>query len=250
MVRRVVLGGGVPLVGPQEELRGPSVYAPRGFTSRGGEVRIFVIFYDKQINKQTNKRSSSGHNHWVRSPPLEHGHVAATPKIDVNLRCRQTLQRQLGGVKLCSAHSVCLRARPYLHHALTRLYARPPTHITPLHVTTLHSHLPSAHNTLFIVFSVLYSSLLHTHTSQHIVFCKHIGPRLCVRFFVKGAHSMGLIHIHTKHSINTRKYPTPTPLGKVFKRALVVPSSTPHQRAFVCGACKGTAQVGVSLVPL
>ena len=33
MVRRVVLGGGVPLVGPQKELRGPSVYTPRGFTS-------------------------------------------------------------------------------------------------------------------------------------------------------------------------------------------------------------------------
>ena len=31
--RRVVLSGGVPLVGPQEELRGPSGYTPRGFTS-------------------------------------------------------------------------------------------------------------------------------------------------------------------------------------------------------------------------
>jgi len=28
----VFLGGGVPLVGPQEELRGPSGYTPRGFT--------------------------------------------------------------------------------------------------------------------------------------------------------------------------------------------------------------------------
>jgi len=30
---RVVLGDCVPLVGPQEELRGPSGYTPRGFTS-------------------------------------------------------------------------------------------------------------------------------------------------------------------------------------------------------------------------
>jgi len=43
---------------------------------------------------------------------------------------------------------------------------------------------------------------------------------------------------------------SPTRLGKVYKRALVVPPSSPHQRAFVCGACIGTAQVGVSLVSL
>jgi len=55
-------------------------------------------------------------------------------------------------------------------------------------------------------------------------------------------------HIRLAHSINTRKHPTPTPLGKVYKRALVVPPSSHHQRVFVCGACTGTAQVGVSLV--
>ena len=32
------------------------------------------------------------------------------------------------------------------------------------------------------------------------------------------------------HNKNKRKYPTTTPLGKVFKRALVVPSFSPHQR--------------------
>jgi len=62
--------------------------------------------------------------------------------------------------------------------------------------------------------------------------------------------SMGLFHIHTNRSINTRKHPTPTPLGKVYKRALVVPSSTPHQIVFVCGACKCTTQVVISLVSL
>jgi len=37
-----------------------------------------------------------------------------------------------------------------------------------------------------------------------------------------------------------------------YKRALVVlgPQSSPHQRAFVCGACTGTTQVGVSLESL
>jgi len=48
---------------------------------------------------------------------------------------------------------------------------------------------------------------------------------------VKGARSMGP--------------PTPTLLGKVCKRALVVLPSSPYQKVFVCGACIGTAQVGV-----
>ena len=42
----------------------------------------------------------------------------------------------------------------------------------------------------------------------------------------------------------------PSRLGRVYKRALVVPPSSPHQRVFVCVACTGTAQVGVSLVSL
>jgi len=74
------------------------------------------------------------------------------------------------------ADSVCLRARPYLHHASTRPRTRPPTHTTPLNVTTLHSHLPSAHNTLSIVISTLYSHLPHTHTPQHIIFLQIYWP--------------------------------------------------------------------------
>jgi len=42
----------------------------------------------------------------------------------------------------------------------------------------------------------------------------------------------------------------PTRLGNVYKRVLVILPSSPHQRAFVCGACIGTAQVGVSLVSI
>ena len=53
----MVLGGGVPLVGPQEELHGPSGYTPRGFTEPrvGGEVRIFGFHNNKQTNKKTKK---------------------------------------------------------------------------------------------------------------------------------------------------------------------------------------------------
>ena len=51
----MVLGGDVPSVGPQEELRGPSVYF-QGFyfePTTGGEVRIFGFYTIK--NKQANK---------------------------------------------------------------------------------------------------------------------------------------------------------------------------------------------------
>jgi len=64
------------------------------------------------------------------------------------------------------------------------------------------------------------------------------------------AKESATIYIHSTHSINTRKHPTHAPLGNVYTRALVVPPSSPHQRAFVCGACTGTAQVDVSLVSL
>ena len=59
MVRRVVLGGGVPLVGPQEELRGPSGYTPRGFTSSPKREAKwgFLGFITK--NKQTNEPERS-----------------------------------------------------------------------------------------------------------------------------------------------------------------------------------------------
>jgi len=39
------------------------------------------------------------------------------------------------------------------------------------------------------------------------------------------------LHIHSNHSINTHEHPTPAPLGKVYKRALVVPPSSPHHKA-------------------
>jgi len=64
------------------------------------------------------------------------------------------------------------------------------------------------------------------------------------------AKDRATIHINSTHSINTCKHPTPTRFGKVYKRALVVPPVSPYQRAFVCGSCTGTTQVGISLVSL
>jgi len=53
----VVLGGGVPLVGPQEELRGPSGYTPRVLLKAQGGRRSkdFRGLYQQTI-KQTNKQ--------------------------------------------------------------------------------------------------------------------------------------------------------------------------------------------------
>jgi len=62
---------------------------------------------------------------------------------------------------------------------------------------------------------------------------RHVPPGLVSA----AAKDRATLHIHSR-------------LGKVYKKALVVPPSSPYQRAFVCGACTGTAQVGVSLVSL
>jgi len=105
------------------------------------------------------------------------------------------------------------------------------------------------HNTLSA--TSLHSHLLPVPPHSHLYFgyklpVWHVPPGFVSAF----AKDRATIHIHSTHSINTRKHPTPTRLGKVCKRALVVPPSSPHQRTFVRGTCIGTAQVGVSLVSL
>jgi len=55
MVRRVVLGGGEPLVGPQEELRYSSKYTPRGVTSSPGREAKQGFSGFIPTNKQTKK---------------------------------------------------------------------------------------------------------------------------------------------------------------------------------------------------
>jgi len=92
-------------------------------------------------------------------------------------------------------------------------------------------------------------------TSLHPTAISILAIKLPVRKVPLGLASVfdkdrATLHIHSTHSINTRTHPTPTRLGQVYKRALVVPPSFPHQRAFVCGACIGTAQVGVLWVSL
>jgi len=120
-----------------------------------------------------------------------------------------------------SADSGCLRAHCYLHHAPPRPHLASHPHNT---LAYNHSSLPPP--------SVL--PLPRTHTFQHIIFCKYIGPRLCVRFFVKGARSMGLLHIHTTHSMNNHKHPTPTRLGKDTKEPWLYPSPPlTKERSFV-----------------
>jgi len=149
-------------------------------------------------------------DHLVGTPTLDHngrvtGRAAAKPTIGARQR------------RLCSSSCSPL---PAPCSAKTSYLASHPHNTTPLHATTPHFHLP------------LYSHPPKPTPSNTLFFCANIDPRFCVRFFVKGAHSM--------------RPPTPTRLGKVYKEALVVPLSSPHQRAFVCGACIGTAQVGVS----
>jgi len=67
---------GVPLVGPQEELRGPSgfkVYSQGFFEPRSaGKVRIFEFYNNKKTKKQTNKQS-----HWCSAAP-----EVVMPKVD------------------------------------------------------------------------------------------------------------------------------------------------------------------------
>ena len=79
----MVLGGGVPLVGPQGELCSPSGYTPRGFffqTRVGDKVRI-VGFY---TNKQTNKQGLFGPPATVKPPKKEqngvHNHLSVSKR--------------------------------------------------------------------------------------------------------------------------------------------------------------------------
>jgi len=99
-----------------------------------------------------------------------------------------------------------------------------------------------------------WEDLLPAHTvppHSHLYFgCNPPVPDVLLVLASVHAKNREIRHIHSTHSINLGQHPTPTPLGKVYKRAVVVPPSSPHQRTFVCGACTGAAQVGVSLVSL
>jgi len=164
----------------------------------------------------------------VPSFPVKDHWVGLLPLIIMGAQ-RRNLRLARG-----SAESVCLRAHRYLHHAPPRPHTRPRTLTTPLHATTLHSHLLPAHTPA---------------PRSHLSF----GCKLPVTVRTPGlaptvAKDRATLHIHSTHSINTSKHPPPTHLGRVYKGGLVVPLSSPHQKAFACGVCIGTAQVGVLLV--
>jgi len=172
------------------------------------------------IPSPTNLRPTSSvssfpvEDHLVGTPTLDHiGRVTGRTAAKPTISARQR--------RLCLYSCLPL---PAPCSDKTSYPASHPHNTTPLHATTPHSHLP------------LYSHPPKPTPSNTSFFCANIDPRFCVRFFEKGAHSMSP--------------PTPTRLGKVYKGTLVVPLSSPHQRAFVCGACIGTTQVGISLVSL
>ena len=119
-----------------------------------------------------------------------------------------------------STDFVCHRVHRY--HGLPRSDTWPRTLTIPLHATILHSHLLPAH-----------TPAPHSHL--------YFGYKLTVT-----ARTTGL----APNVAKDRALPHPlTPWQSILK-AFVVPLSSPHQRAFVCGACIGTAQVGVLLVSL
>ena len=135
-----------------------------------------------------------------------------------------------------SAESVCLRAHRYLHYAPSRPHTRPRTLTKPLHTATLHSHLLPAH-----------TPAPHSHLS--------FGNKLPVTARTPGlvptvAKDRATLHFHSTHSINTHNHPTPTRLGHVYKRALVVPQSSPQQRAFVCGRAQAPHRLASRWCPL
>ena len=56
-IARMVLGVAVPLVGPQEQLRGPSAYTPRGLSSNPRrKAKIFGFYNNKKKGKKKQKR--------------------------------------------------------------------------------------------------------------------------------------------------------------------------------------------------
>jgi len=137
-----------------------------------------------------------------------------------------------------SADSVCLCAHRYLHHALSRPHTRPRTHNIPLQP---HFTPTSSRPTLFYLIAI---SVLA------IIACPGRTPGLVVPTIAKDSATLTDRDIHSTHSINSHTHLTPTRLGKVYTRDLVVTPSSPNQREFVCGVCIGTAQVGISLVSL
>jgi len=116
------------------------------------------------------------------------------------------------------------------------------------------SHAPTQHPCMQPHFTPT-SSL---HTLLHLIAISILATN-CLSGTCRRALSLQLVRTELPFTstqttsltpANTRP---PHPLAKYKKedkRALVVPPGSPQQRALGCGACTGTAQVGVSLVSL
>jgi len=145
-----------------------------------------------------------------------------------------------------SADSVCLRADCCLHHGPPRPHTLPRTHTTPLHATTLHSHLLPAHTTQ-----------PHSHLCFDYKYHVWGVPLGLASVFAKNSATL---HNHSTHSINTRKHPTPTPLGNVYTGVLIaLPFLLTKERSTVgralapyrvASCCTGTTQGVISLMSL
>ena len=91
---------------------------------------------------------------------------------------------------------------------------------------------------------------------SYVLLCLLLVPlSLTCQFMLNVQRNRSTLHDHSNfkplhYYCDTCRHPPPTTLGKVYKRALVVPSSTPYQRAFAYEACTGTTQVGVLLLSL
>jgi len=164
---------------------------------------LHLRFYSHHFPLPTPSPTTLSRAFPVFSFPVE-DHFVGTPTLSHNVRA--TAKPMIGAWQRRVSLSSC-SPLPVPCSTKTSYPASHANNTTPFHATTPHSHLP------------LYSHPPTPTPSNTSFFCTNIDPRFCVRFFVKGAHSMGS--------------PTPTHFGKVYKGALVVSFSSPHQRAFV-----------------
>jgi len=160
-----------------------------------------------------------------------------------------------------SAASVCLRADRYLHHVEDHCGGFPPSERSG------KTHDWRAAAPILFVFVLIATCTMARQDltpclapSQHPCMQPHFTPAcsppiplhpIAISVLAINSLSRARRWASSQQPLRIERPSTsPTRLGKVYKGALVVPPSSPHQRAFVCGACIGTAQIGVSLVSL
>jgi len=158
-----------------------------------------------------------------------------------------------------SAESVCLRADHYLHHVEDHWGGTP-----SVRARRITYDWRAAAPTLFVFVLIATCTMARQHLTPSLPPHSRPSPaphsHLCFGYkqpvlgvslgFAPTAAKDRVTPTAAKDRVTPHIHSTPTRRGKVYKRALVVPQPSPHQRSFVCGACIGTAQVGVLLVSL